>query len=1179
MKRIFSALLHPATLGVLGLLALALLIWFIGPLVTVAGHAPLESASARWLAIGLLLAVILLRIGYLRLKARATDASLLRSLFDRPAEQAEPAEVQLLRQRLEQAVKLLRESQLAQGGKGLARLLGLGQRRHLYQRPWYMFIGAPGSGKTTALVHSGLRFPLAEKLGSHQVQGVGGTRHCDWWFADEAVLIDTAGRYTTQDSDQASDREAWLGFLALLRKHRPRQPLNGVILTLSVSDLLGQSGSSAATRHAQALRARLQELYSQLGVRLPVYVLVTKSDLIAGFDEFFGNLDQAGRDQVWGCTLPLDGKPGADPAQALAPMLDALRERLQGQLLARLQEEPELARRGAIAGFDQQFAAVSRILQSFLGEVLAPSGYDHELMVRGSYFTSGTQEGSPIDRLMSSLGGAFGLERRVLPPLPGSGRSYFLSRLLREVVFAEQRIGGSQLAWERRRNLVQLGLLAGLGVVSLALLAGWAVSYTRNGRYVEQVEQAVAAAQPLVARAGTAQAQHLASLLPVLETVSHISATPERALGQQPTGMGLGLFQGDKLDAAARQADRALLRELLLPLVKRRIAQQLRELDGSDLEFAYEALKVYLMLHEPAHFDAAALKAWIQLDWERQPAGGLDAARREALARQLDELFASGPVSPPVAQDQALVARVRDMLLRYPLPRRIYSRMRREGVGSGFQGFSIERAAGPAAALVFARRSGKPLGETLPGLYTRDGYQQGFAREVERASRQLATEEGWVLGTRASVTAAQAGEVVTQVRRLYLEDYARSWEALLADLSLRPSTSLNQSVQAARILSGPDSPLPRLLTAIARETTLVPPQEARGITDKAGDKLADARQQLGKLFGQDAGPGAAATPADLPERLVDDRFAALQQLVAGDPKTAPINVVLKLLDDLYLQLSATETAVRDKVAPPAGDAAARIKAESARLPEPLRSMLQQLSASGAGQTLAATRQNLSAALGSQVGQFCSLATEGRYPFARTSPRDVTREDFARLFAPGGLMDEFFQKNLAAYVDTSTRHWSFRKVQEQSFGNPGNLAQFQRAATIRDVFFRSGTLRFDFKLLEADAGLTPLTLDVDGQLLQFGPGQTGPQSVQWPGPKGGLTAQLKLGNTEVIAAEGPWALFRLMDRARTEPLGAPEKLRASFEAGGRRASFEVTAGSVQNPLRLRELAEFRCPQGL
>ena len=53
-------------------------------------------------------------------------------------------------------------------------------------------------------------------MGKAAVRGVGGTRNCDWWFTDEAVFLDTAGRYTTQDSDAASDSEGWKEFLALL---------------------------------------------------------------------------------------------------------------------------------------------------------------------------------------------------------------------------------------------------------------------------------------------------------------------------------------------------------------------------------------------------------------------------------------------------------------------------------------------------------------------------------------------------------------------------------------------------------------------------------------------------------------------------------------------------------------------------------------------------------------------------------------------------------------------------------------------------------------------------------------------------------------------------------------------------------------------------------------------------
>jgi type VI secretion system protein ImpL len=118
----------------------------------------------------------------------------------------------------------------------------------------------------------------------------------------------------------------------------------------------------------------------------------------------------------------------------------------------------------------------------------------------------------------------------------------------------------------------------------------------------------------------------------------------------------------------------------------------------------------------------------------------------------------------------------------------------------------------------------------------------------------------------------------------------------------------------------------------------------------------------------------------------------------------------------------------------------------------------------------------------------------------------------------------------------------------------------------------------------DPALTQITIDVDGQLIRYAHGPQVLQSVQWPGAKGGLSARVQVnppsasGNSG-FSTEGPWALFRLFDKARIESLGAPEKFRVSFDVDGRSASFEVTAGSVQNPFRLRELAEFRCPGGL
>ncbi|WP_341675246.1 type VI secretion system membrane subunit TssM [Niveibacterium sp. SC-1] len=1188
MKKLLKVFVHPLVLTVLGLLAFALVVWFVGPLVSIAGKAPLESALARWIVIAVGVAIVVLRALWKWWRARAANARLIDGLSRSaaPAGAQESAEVQTLRQRFDEAVGVLKKSQLGGAARksGVSRLLSAGSARYLYQLPWYVFIGAPGSGKTTALINSGLRFPLADKLGAHQVKGVGGTRNCDWWFTDEAVLIDTAGRYTTQDSDQSVDRQAWQGFLQLLKKHRPRQPLNGVLLTVSVGDLLTQNEAAAAV-HAAALRARVQELYAELGVRLPIYVLVTKSDLVAGFTEFFGDLSKEARDQVWGTTFAIDAKDVE--AQQLSQRLDALEDRVEGLVLGRLQDERDLTRRGLIAAFPQQLSSANRLLAQFLERVFAGSGYDHALMVRGVYFTSGTQEGNPIDRVLASLGGAFGLERQVLPPQVGSGKSFFLTRLLREVVFTEQRIGGTNLKWERSRSLLRLAAFAAIGLITVGLCLAWGVSYLGNERYVGDVDKRVDEIKPMVAQANASARDDVIGILPVIAAVQHVSHVGARQDGSTPTSLGFGLSQGDKLDAASEQSYQSLLRDVFLPRIANRVENQLRKAAaGDNQEFAYEALKAYIMLHDTRHFDRDALKAWIGFDWETNLPQQTTVDQRQALSAHLDGLFRDGPVASPVPADAALLASVRNQLLTQSLPARIYSRLKRQGVGEGIPEFTVEKAAGPSAALVFTRKSGAPLTRGVPGLFTYDGYYKGFDKEVGKVSVQLAAEESWVLGTQGGKRSeAETTQITNEVRRIYLGDYAKTWEQFLADVTLVRSANLAQSIQVARVLSAPDSPLPKFLKAASRETTLARRAEDKDVVDKASDKISGATKELGKILGVsgDSTPTAAAAPGL--ESIVDDRFAAMRQLVTGDGKSAPIDAVVQLLNDVYVFLTATETAVRDKVAPPAGDTSNRVKAESARMPEPLRSMLQELSAAGTSQALSATRENLAAGVSAQIGQFCQQAIDGRYPFVRSSARDVTREDFARLFAPGGLFDTFFQQNLAQYVDVSTKPWSFKKVQEQSLGGAGSLVQFQRAATIRDVFFRNGgSIRLDFKPVDMDPALTQFTLDVDGQLVKYAHGPQVLQTIQWPGAKGGLTARVQVAppgpaGTSGQSTEGPWALFRLFDKAKVEAMGAPEKFHVTFDNEGRQTSFEVTASSVQNPFRLRELAEFRCPSGL
>lgn len=1186
MKKVLGWIFNRWLLLGLLLIALSLLLWIAGPLLAFGEARPLETERARTIAIVVLVLLTALRVAWGRWRARRGNAAVVQQLIQSvpDASPRESADMAAVRQQFERALRTLEHARFGAQGtlKGWAgRLNG----RHLYELPWYLIIGAPGAGKTTALRYSGLRFPLAESLGPQALRGVGGTRHCDWWFTDRAVLVDTAGRFTTQDSDPDNDQATWNGFLQMLRKARPRQPINGVLVTVSVGDLLAQSAAGRA-QHAHTVRARVQELHGQLGIAFPIYLLVTKADLLAGFMDYFATLDKDQRNTPWGFSFAREpAKEGEAPLAALPAEFDLLQQRLVDGLVERLQAERDPARRARIYGFPMQFAGLRDALQEFAEGVFAPSTLEARPLLRGVYFVSGTQEGAPIDRALGAVARRYRLEQALVAPQQASGRSYFLQRLLDEVVFAEAGLAGTRRGWERRRQGAMVAGYAALGLVTAAVLAAWAASWLDNRRYVDAVAARAGPVQQLLAATPDRATPDLLPLLPALEATRAL-AQPEGA-----PAAGWGLSQQRKLDSAAQTAYTRMLADALLPRLALRIEEQLRQGLGQP-EVQYETLKVYVMLHEPQHFSADALRSHVQADWQ-SARRELTPQQREQLQQHLDALLAQGGVASPLQADTGLVKATRAQLAALALPQRVYNRLRNQGLGQEFPSFTVARAAGPHAALVFTRASGVPLTQGVPGLYTRDGYLKGFQREVGQVADQLAAEQPWVLGIADEPRDAAArvranAPLVDDVRRLYLGDYANTWEAFIADIKLLPMGQLAQSVQMSRLLSAPDSPLPPLLKGISRETTLAAPASTvESAEQRAQDMLRQSREKLAGLVGA---PGAPpSTAARLEEQLVDARFANLRHFVTAPAGArAPLDDTLALVAEVNLLLTAAQTALQGGAAPPPSPLPNRVKAESARLPPPLRTMMETLSQGSAQIAQGLMRQTLAQEVRSQIGEFCQQAVAGRYPMVPGSPRDVTQADFATLFGPGGKIDQVFQSRLAPYVDTSQRPWRFRAVEGTPLGaDAGTLPQFQRAAAIRETFFGGAggpALRLDFKPIEMDASIQQFILDVDGQIVRYAHGPQIPASVQWPGPRGSSEVRVQLSPPSASGASGlvdggPWALFRLFDRVQIEPSGAPERFRATFDVGGRKAVFEVTTSSVRNPFRLRELREFACPAGL
>jgi type VI secretion system protein ImpL len=1193
MKRILAFLRHRWFIATLGLLAISLIIWLLGPLIAIAGVEPLGPPLYRLLTIaGLALAWAVKEFIQARGK-RKRNQQMLEGVLGQEAQAADPAqqesaeELEILRRRLQDAIGILKQSKL--GGRY--------NRQYLYQLPWYIFIGPPGSGKTTALLNSGLHFPLADELGDNALQGVGGTRNCDWWFTDDAVLLDTAGRYTTQDSYEAVDRAAWNGFLDLLKRHRRRRPINGALVAISIADLLQQTEMERLA-HAKAIRMRVKELIDSFGMRFPIYVLFTKCDLLAGFNEFFEPLSREERSQVWGMTFPHGDRPELGTGiTAFREEFQELERRVDARLLDRLEHERDPKRRILIYAFPQQFSSIREAAEGFLQEAFNANRYQETPMVRGVYFTSGTQEGTPIDRLLGAMAQEFGLNRQIAPTFSGSGRSYFIKRLFKDLIFPEAHLAGVNLRVERQRAWLQRLAYAGVIGCTLVAAGAWLTSYSQNQGYVQQVAFQAQAAQQKVDGVA-ADDLSLTGLLPALDTLRQIPGGYVDQDKDPPWTMGLGLYQGDKLGREAVGAYHNALRNLMLPRLILSLEQQLKE-RGNNPDYLYEALKVYLMFDDREHFDAETVRTWMLLQWQLTLPGPEQAQARQALTSHLEALLEIMPTPPSLPLDQALVRSVRDELLQLPLAERIYSRLKRTSLDVAVvPPLRLDRELGANAGQLFVRRSGEPLSKPIPALFTHPGYHKFFLKEhVEIANRLL--EEKWILGPELDRLSGRTdlSALSARVQALYYEEYIQVWEDQLADVRIVPLRNLSQAVEVLNQLSSDRSPLKRYLKLIHQQTRLAQlPGVVQQAVAQAEEGATGVTNRLASILEVRTEEPSPVVEEALPGTPVDTHFAELNRLLqTKEGETPPLQETLGLLDDLYVYLNGLAVSRRSEQVldaareTGAGSVIGRMKLAAKRQPKPVTGMLHRLAVESANLAVSKVREQMNAVWTTQLLPFCQRSLARRYPLDPNSSREATISDFGRFFGPGGMMENFFDTYLRDFVDTSSHIWRWNAAGNRTLGIPSStLLQFQRAATIREAFFEGGernpSIHFELKPVTMDTTIRQITLLIADQRVSYNHGPTRWTRLAWPDNSGISDTKVLLappaGNLPSgISEGGPWGWFRMLDRARTSRTNSPETVEVQFDVGGRKARFQLRSSGALNPFMLKEIVEFQCPSQL
>ena len=1153
----------------IGVAILAALVWFFAPFVAVLAGVLVRAVIVLVLVL-LWLGVNLWLDRRARKRAKAVEEAIVAAPAD-PEAGARQEEVAALAAKLKKALSILAKAR--------------GTRGYLYEQPWYVIIGPPGAGKTTALLNAGLNFPLAAELGQGAVAGIGGTRHCDWWFTDRAVLIDTAGRYTTQDSAASVDQAGWHGFLDLLKRTRPRQPLNGVIVAIALTDI-AMADAATRTAHARAIRARIKEITTRLGVTVPVYALFTKSDLIAGFTEFFDDLDTEGRAQVWGTTFAPDRTP-AGVASGFGAEFDLLIGRLEDKVLDRLAAERSPDRRALIAGFPMQVASLKAPLDAFLAEAFGGSTLDPAPWLRGAYFASGTQEGTPIDRLTAALARSFGIDQRRAPSLrPQSGRSYFLGRLLAGVIFGEAMLGSAHRGLARRRSATRLAGYGAVGLVFVLLLAALFISHGNNATAIARARAGLAAEQKVATtlKLDPVTSPDLRGVAPLLQQARALAKAAPVA-GYH----GIGLDQTAAIHAATETVYRNVLDYALLPRLVLQLEAEMRGgLDRPD--YLYQATRVYLMLGNQGPLDAPLVEAWMKLDWQRLYPGLGQQYSRASLMRDLDAMLAR-PL-PSVPLDGALVATARATFSRVPIANRVYTRIRDSRAAAQVPEWTPAEALGAAGTPLFVNATGKPLTDGIPGFYTRRGFYSVLLPALSHAAGDVA-RESWVLGKENQVdpNSPQMQSLEADVIKLYEADYAKQWQAMIDDLNLAPLGSAGQAVQALYVLGSPQSPMQRVLLSMANELTLShAPKPPKGSAAAAKLPHAAALSAAASRLKGLIGPANAEAAMPKPGAAVDQEFAPLRIYVGNGAAGAPISLTLQLVNQVQQQLAALAATAPGSAAPAApaagGDAGQLLAGEAQHDPEPVKRWLGGIVATSntlrGGSAAAAAAAAFKAPGG--AAQLCQKAVSGRYPFSPSASAGIPLADFAHLFAPGGAMDNFFNTQVRPFVNMSGNPWRVQAVNGVAPPvSQGAVAEFQRAQEIQQIFFvGSATPSVQFSVTPASlsAGAAQVVLQLGGVNVTYAHGPTVPTSVTWPGADGMQTARLIItpaaGGTPVtLQASGPWAVFRLFNQGRLTQDGGSRYM-LTFDQGGMRAGFTLEAGSIFNPFAPGVLTGFRCP---
>ncbi|EOF5050727.1 type VI secretion system membrane subunit TssM [Salmonella enterica] len=1135
--------------------ALLVWIWWKGPAWQFYDEPWLKSLSHRWLATAVW---SLMTLAWLTVRVIKRLQQLERQQKQQREEEKDPLSLELNAQQRYLDRWLLRLQR------------HLNSRSYLWQLPWYMVIGPAGSGKT-ALLREG--FPSDIIYTPETVRGTEQRLYITPHVGKQAVIFDASGALCGEPDADTLHRRLWTHWLDWLVQKRARQPLNGLILTLDLPDLL-TAGKRQREALLQALRSRLQDVRQHLHCQLPVYVVLTKLDLLAGFSPLFTSLDKTGRDAILGVTFTHRAHENDDWRTELNAFWQTWGEQLNQAL-------PDLMlaqnhHRSALFSFVRQMQGVNDTLSALLDSLL--DGENMDVMLRGVYLTSSLQRGQVDDIFMQSAASQYrlGNSPQVAWPLVDT-TPYFTRNLFPQALLAEPNLSGENSVWLGNARRRMMMFTAASAVLIVLAAGGWHHYYNSNWnagvRVLEQARTFMDVPPPQgIDDDGNLQ-------LPLLNPVRDATLA-YGDWGDRSRLADLGLYQGRRIGPYVEQTYLQLLEQRYLPALTNGLIKDLATAPQNS-EQKLAVLRVLRMLEDKSGRNDEVVKQYMAKRWSERFHGQRDIQAQlmahldyalqhtdwhaQRQAGEGDAISRWTPYDKPVMDAQKELSKL-------PVYQRVYQSLKTRAQGVLPADLNLRDQVGPTFDQVFISGDDDKL--VVPQLLTRHGLQSYFVKQRDELVA-LTAMDSWVLNLTRSVKYSDAdrAEIQRQLTEQYLGDYTATWRAGMDNLNVRDYESVAELTGALEQIISGDQPLQRALTALRDNT------HAIVLPDKLDDK---AREE------------ARSAPDYLLLARLGHEFAPENgTLDTQKDKESTMQAVYRQLTELHRYLLAIQNApapgksalkaVQLRLDQNSSDPIFATRQMAKTLPAPLNRWVGKLADQAWHVVMVEAVHYMEVDWRDSVVKPFSEQLADNYPFNPRSSQDASLDAFERFFKPGGVLDTFYTQNLKLFVEGGAEVNGDDTVVIRE----DVLQQLERAQNIRDIFFSRqnglGT-QFAVETVSLSGNKRRSVLNLDGQLVDYSQGRNYTAHLVWPnnmreGNESKLTLIGLSGSApRSISFGGPWAQFRLFGAGQLTGV-QNGNFTVRFNVDGGAMVYRVHTDTEDNPFSGGLFSQFRLPDTL